>query len=195
MKPLNPMGVGASSSGSLINLESSPRLSGQSRSQWSAAALHAKSGALHAKAGAQTLWDSGTACSLISAFVFSVNSLLVKLLGNRVPSTEIVLVRRYVCRLMFGSGNVKCLLTHRILDSAKKCIGVCMADNWCRLLPCHCRSVTSHNAYRLRYFSKFLSLAICDHMMSNPSGTFRGPDDVFFPYNSGTAFPGDPSIG
>ena len=41
-------------------------------------------------------WDNGTVCSLVAAFAFSINSLLVKLLDGRVPTSEIVLVRRCV---------------------------------------------------------------------------------------------------
>jgi drug/metabolite transporter (DMT)-like permease len=46
----------------------------------------------HARAGCLTIWDSGTICSLLSALMFSLNSLLVKL-AYRIPSTEIVFVR------------------------------------------------------------------------------------------------------
>lgn len=40
------------------------------------------------------IWNSGTTCSFVSAAVFALNSLMVKLLHNRVPSTEIILYRR-----------------------------------------------------------------------------------------------------
>jgi hypothetical protein len=49
----------------------------------------------HTSSVYKIIWDSGTLCSLIAAFAFSVNSLLVKYLGERVPTTEIVLIRRY----------------------------------------------------------------------------------------------------
>jgi len=48
----------------------------------------------HAFALLKASWDNGTVCSLSAAFAFSINSLLVKLLDGRVPTPEIVLVRR-----------------------------------------------------------------------------------------------------
>ena len=54
-----------------------------------------KLGKHHVTTLSKAVWDSGLICSIMAAFVFSVNSLLVKLLDGRVPTTEIVLVRRY----------------------------------------------------------------------------------------------------
>lgn len=43
---------------------------------------------------AETAWSNGSVCALSAAFIFAGNALCVKLLGGRVPTSEIVLVRR-----------------------------------------------------------------------------------------------------
>ena len=59
----------------------------------------------HGRAGAISTWDNGTACSLLSAVIFSLNTLFVKL-AHGLPSTEIVFVRSvlsiFLC-LLFAS--------------------------------------------------------------------------------------------
>ena len=50
---------------------------------------HAPGGLRWAKDALFTAWDSGITCSLVSAFVHANNTLLVKLLDGRVPTSEI----------------------------------------------------------------------------------------------------------
>lgn len=69
---------------------------------------------VHIIALLKVAWDNGTVCSLVAAFAFSINSLLVKLLDGRVPTSEIVLVRRCATHVQLNCVTCKLQLCNML---------------------------------------------------------------------------------